>query len=83
VSDPRERRRYELTEAELKELRKAITPDPLIYGSGGVPLFRSQQQKANDAWAELGKRMGFRWETVLPASGGDRFFSAEPLEDDL
>jgi hypothetical protein len=40
----------------------------------------SPQECANDAWAELGHRMGFDHMTVQPDARGDRFFTALPNE---
>ena len=45
---------------------------------GREPL--SPQENANNAWAALGKRMGFDSKTVEAGSGGRRFFSAIPNE---
>ncbi|MFH2029077.1 MAG: hypothetical protein ABIJ40_00445 [Bacteroidota bacterium] len=40
--------------------------DPVMYLSGGTPMGRSKQQKINDYWDELGKELGFDWNTVEP-----------------
>lgn len=73
------RTNYEMTEADLVKLLDAMKPVPLIMlHIGGGP--RSQQDRANDAWAELGSRMGFDYMTVKPSAKGDRFFTAVPSE---
>lgn len=67
-----------MTEADLEKILDACTPVPMIMlqcGSG-----RSPQERANDAWAELGSRMGFDAMTFEPAEGGNRFFTAVPSE---
>ncbi|MFH2034277.1 MAG: hypothetical protein ABIJ26_06200 [Candidatus Margulisiibacteriota bacterium] len=73
------RTNYEMTEEDLGELLDACKPVPLIMLQCGTPS--SQQENANRAWKELGKKMGFESDTVLPISGkGTRFFSAVPSE---
>jgi hypothetical protein len=68
---------FEMTEADLAKILEACKPVPYMV-FGGIPP-RSPQENANDAWARLGNRMGFDWETVRPTSGsGPRFFSAVP-----
>lgn len=69
------RRDYEMTEADLAKLLDAMKPVPYMIVGGMAP--RSQQENANAAWAELGKRMGFEPMSVRPNGRGDRFFSAE------
>ena len=72
------RTNYEMTEDDLKGILDACSPIPMIMLQCG-PM-RSAQDRANDAWAELGKRMGFDAMTVLPTDRGDRFFTAIPSE---
>lgn len=68
------RTEFEMTQADLDKLLAAMKPVPMIALQCGMP--RSQQENANAAWAELGKRMGFDPMTVQPTRRGDRFFSA-------
>lgn len=75
-----ERRNYEMSQADLDGIMAKInsarkTPLVAIH-CGPVP---SLQEVANDAWAELGQRMGFDHMTVQPGSG-NRFFSAIPTK---
>lgn len=73
------RQNFEMTQADLDGLLAKINAardTPLIMLQCGVP--RSIQEVANDAWAELGKRMGFDGMTVQPTAGGARHFTAEP-----
>lgn len=72
------RTNYEMTEADLEKILDACKPVPMIMLQCGPG--RSQQERANDAWAELGGRMGFDHMTVLPTGRGDRFFTAVPSE---
>jgi hypothetical protein len=73
------RKEYEMTEEDLKELLESCKSDPVIYGSGGVPLFQTQQEKANAAWEKLADKYNFKWDSVMPVSGkGNRFFTAIP-----
>ena len=72
------KKEFQLTEDDMKEYFEAIKPDPVLYGSGGVPFFRTQQEKANDEWRRFGKKYGFVWDTVQPIQGkGQDWFSAE------
>ena len=75
-----ERREFEMTPEDLGEILEACKPVPYLVFAGVEP--RSPQENANDAWARLGKRMGFDATTVVPSAGGDRFFSAKPIKED-
>lgn len=69
---------YKLSDRELKELLEAIKPMPVMFASGGRPLFRGQQERANAAWRKLGEKMGFDFLTVQPVSGKSmHYFTAE------
>ena len=72
------RREFEMTEDDLRILLEASKPVPYIVFGGVEP--RSPRENAHDAWRALGERMGFDWETVMPSSGGQSFFSAVPKE---
>jgi len=65
---------FEMTPEDLEDLLVRMKPVPLIALQCGMPP--SQQENANDAWAGLGKKMGFDPMTVKPTGKGDRFFSA-------
>ena len=73
------RTNYEMTQEDLEDLLDRCRATPMMkigsYHSGA-----SAQENANRAWARLGKKMGFDSNTVQPASGGDRFFTAIPSE---
>lgn len=76
------RTNYEMTEADEKALLEACKPVSYMVMGGYAP--RSQQENANDAWADLGRRMGFDHMSVQPVSGkGTRFFSAVPNENEV
>lgn len=67
---------YEMTQEDLDQILEACKPVPYII-IGGIPP-RSPQENANTAWAELGRRMGFKHMTVRPIPGKEqRFFTAE------
>lgn len=73
-----ERKTYEMTEEDLKELLDACKPVVAMKIGNYIP--RSPQENANMAWERLGKKMGFNHMTVKPIpSKGDRFFSAIPV----
>ncbi len=71
-----ERKEFEMTDEDLADLLAACKPVPMIALQCGAPS--SGQERANAAWGELGKKMGFSHMTVQPVSGkGGKFFSAE------
>lgn len=75
------RTEYEMTEQDMKDLLEACKPTPAMFLSGGQPMSGTPQENANNAWAALGKKMGFDGDTVRPINGkGQRFFSAVPSE---
>lgn len=68
---------YEMTPEQRDRIMEACKPVP-YFVVGGMPP-RSQQENANDAWKTLADELGFKWDTVRPASGKpDLFFHAEP-----
>jgi len=75
------RQSFEMTHEDLDKIMAAIKraqSTPLIMLQCGMP--QSPQEAANEAWCELGRRMGFDGMTVQPAGqGGMRFFTAEPV----
>ena len=74
------RQEYEMSQEDLDEILGKIkdASGPLIMLQCGPG--RSVQEVANDAWAALGKKMGFRHMTAQPVSGkSNRFFTAEPV----
>ncbi len=75
-----DRREYEMTEADLNEIMDACRPVPLIMLQCGMPP--TQQERANNAWAALGKRMGFEHMSVRPSGKGNRFFTAVPVVEE-
>jgi len=73
------RTNYEMTEADLEKILDACKSVPMIMLQCGPT--RGPQERANDAWKELGDRMGFDHMTVQPRLGmGNRFFTAVPNE---
>jgi hypothetical protein len=74
------RQEYEMSEQDLDQLLEACKPVRYMVAGGMEP--RSPQQNANDAWASLGRKMGFQHMTVQPISGKDnRFFTAISNEE--
>ena len=71
---------YELTQQDYEELLKACRPTRVMSFDGVHNMFPSFQENANRAWQELGRKMGFQWDSVEPSCKGDRFFQAEPQE---
>lgn len=75
------RREFEMTPEQRETLLKAMQPVPVMFLSGGQPMFRSVQENANDAWEKLGREMGFKHMTVRPVPGKpDTFFTAEETQ---
>jgi predicted TIM-barrel fold metal-dependent hydrolase len=75
------RKEFEMSPDELKEMLEACKPTPVMFLSGGVPMGRSQQENANDAWERLGKKYGFDYMSIRPVAGKDMsFFTAECLD---
>lgn len=73
------RTNYEMTQTDCDAILEACKPVPYMVVGGAAPA--SPQERANDAWAELGKRMGFDHMTVRPIDGKSMlFFSAVPNE---
>lgn len=71
------RKEFKLTAARYDALIN-LRGDPVMFLSGGAPMGRSRQEKANDLWDEIGEEMGFKSSTVAPlTSKGDRYFTAE------
>lgn len=69
------RKEYRLTSEQKGKLLEAMKPVPYMVIGGQPP--RSQQENANAAWKELGKELGFIWDTVRPIQGKtDDWFSA-------
>ena len=73
------RQEFEMTQAHLDELMDACKPTPVMYMTGGRPMFNTPQENANYAWQKLGDELGFKYMTVKPTSKGVRFFTAEPV----
>lgn len=68
-----------MTDEQYERLLDACKPVPYIVANGTEP--RSPQENANDAWADLGRELGFKHMTVQPVQGkSDRFFTAEPTD---
>lgn len=74
-----ERKQYEMTQDDLDKLLEACRPVPMIMLQCGTPP--TPQERANAAWAELGKRMGFDYMTVKPAGSDPKQFSAVPSSE--
>jgi len=71
---------FEMSDEDLQKIIDACKPVPYMV-IGGVPP-RSPQENANNAWAALGRKMGFDSMTVEPIDGKDsKFFSAISLKE--
>lgn len=68
-----------MTAAQLATILDACKPTPVMFLSGGRPMYDTPQENANRAWKALGHAMGFNYLTARPSAKGQRFFTAEPL----
>ena len=73
------RKNFEKTQEQLGKLMEACQPTRVMKIGSYMPP--SPQENANAAWKALGLEMGFEFMTVQPDEKGDRFFTAEELED--
>jgi len=72
------RKEFTLSKEDLDHFFAATKSDPVIYGSGGIPLFYTRQEKANWEWQRLGDKYNFKWDSVQPVAGkGKEVISAE------
>ncbi len=74
------RRTFKMSEKQYQKLVDAGKPTPCMYLSGGIPMGGTPQENANAAWRELGRELGFKWDTVKPIPGNnvdDHLFTAE------
>lgn len=72
------RKRYTLTREQHANLLKASGPVPLIMLQCGMPP--SPQERANHAWGQLGRELGFKHMTVRPVEGSELEFTAEAVD---
>lgn len=70
------RQTFTMTKAQFDKLLESMQPVPYMVFDGMRP--RSVQENANDAWAALGKEMGFDAMTVKPGRSSLEF-TAEPI----
>lgn len=74
-----ERREYQLSDPQRERLIAASLPQPVMFLSGGTPIYQSQHERANAAWQEVAEEHGFQWDTAERIPGkSDLFFSAIP-----
>jgi len=75
------RREYRMSDDTLEELKKiARQRNPVMFLSGGQPLFDDPQELANLVWQKLGDSLHFDWESVRPLDRGLAWFTAESTE---
>lgn len=73
------RKEFELSEEQLDRLLNSSTPTLYMISRGLAPS--SPREKSNEVWKNLGKEMGFTWDSVKPILGKSlRFFTAEIKE---
>lgn len=62
-------KQYTLTKEQLNKILDASKPTPVMFLTGGRPMFNSPQENANYAWELLGKELGFDPYTVCGVPG--------------
>ena len=77
-------REYKMTQGEYDSMLEKITAARNVSGmylSGGQPM-GNVQETANDCWAELARKYGFKPMTARPSPNGDPLtFIAEPTTE--
>ena len=74
------KQRYDMTPEQHAFLLERCKPVPYMVFGGMEP--RSPQENANDAWATLGRELGFDPFTVEPIPGApETAFMAEPTKE--
>ncbi len=69
---------FKLSEEDLEQLLGRCKPVPMIMLQCGAPA--SPQENANNAWKDLGGKLGFDHMTVKPVKGKDHsYFTADTL----
>lgn len=72
-------KKFTMTAEQYARLVDASKPVPMIALQCGPPP--SQQDAANLVWMQLGKEMGFEWNSARPIQGeSDLHFVAKPIE---
>ena len=70
-------KRFEMTKEQYQKLVTAGTSTPVMFLSGGRPMFSSPQESVNAAWKALGDEMGFDPTTARPIDNeGEMVFEA-------
>jgi len=74
-------KKYTMTPEQLEKILDAGKPTPVMFLSGGKPMFNSPQENANHAWELLGKELRFDPYSVRAIDGAPNgTFEAEPVE---
>ena len=69
---------YKMTEDQLKVILDACKPTPVMFLSGGEPMFNSPFENAMYAWDLLANELGFIRDTVKPINGKNQlYFTAD------
>lgn len=66
---------FEMEQSDLDALMNAFKSAPLVAINCGEAM--SQQERANNAWKNLGDKMGFNHMTVKPNGSDPKRFYAE------
>ncbi len=69
---------FEMTEEQLGALLDACKSAPLVATHCGPVM--TPQERANNAWRDLGEELGFDFMTVTGSDKGQRFFYADAIK---
>ena len=61
--------------AFMMTVMQVARSQPVMYLSGGQPMFEDPQEIANRAWKKLGADMGFVWDSAGPGADDHSFFA--------
>lgn len=76
-------KQFKMSQEQLEEIYNASKPTPVMYLTGGKPMFNSPQENANYAWQKLGEELGFVWDTARPVMDEEpTIFMAEEIKID-
>ena len=60
-----------MTKEQFDSILEASKPTPVMYLSGGTPMYDSPQENANRAWREIAKELGADFDSIEPPKYGE------------
>ena len=68
---------YTMTKEQYQQILDASKPTPVMFLTGGQPMFDTPYENAMRAWRNLGKELGFDYESVQSTSNKYKFIAEE------